>query len=259
MKFKLNITFFLLTIIIFSCSQRNNYGKPVADPSAIVKNIMSFLEYRDKNVRLYEEFIGLDTASNIISKEIFLKLLSTGSYLPLKLISDDSKIYYQLNKLDNSVDNDITQTIRYWGLQEYDYYKLEGTEFPDYTLVDMEGNIYNKESTKGKIVVFKCWFISCLPCVKEMPVLNELRQEYIAQKDVLFVSLCWDPRNKVNSFLKKNAFKYSTVPEQYKFLTENLALNGYPTHFVLNRDGKIFKKTQDYREMTYALKKLSLR
>ena len=91
-----------------------------------------------------------------------------------------------------------------------------------------------------------------------MPVLNELRQKYINQKDVLFISLCWDPKDKVESFLKKNTFIYSTVPDQYKFLTETLALNGYPTHFVLNKDGKIFKKTQDNREMIYALKKLAL-
>jgi hypothetical protein len=91
-----------------------------------------------------------------------------------------------------------------------------------------------------------------------MPVLNELRQQYLNQKDVLFISLCWDPKNKVESFLKRNSFIYSTVPDQYKFLTENLALNGYPTHFVLNRDGKIVKKTQDYREMVYALKRLSI-
>lgn len=257
MKFKLAITFFL-SIFFYSCEQKNKYGNPVAEPSAIVKNIMSFLEYRDKNIKPYEEFIGLDTASNVISKEIFLKLLSTGRYLPLKSIANDSKVYYQLYKLDDSVDNDIKTAIKYWGLQEYDYYKLEGTEFPDFKFVDMDGNIYDKESTKGKIVVLKCWFIACLPCVKEMPALNELRQKYITQKDVLFISLCWDPKNKVESFLKKNTFIYSTVPDQYKFLTENLALNGYPTHFVINKDGKIIKKTQDYREMVYVLKKLSL-
>ena len=257
MKFKLLITFFILTIFSHSCTQKSKYGKPVEEPSAIVKNIISFLEYRDKNIKLYQEFIGLDSASNILSKETFLKLLSTGSYLPLKLTTNDSTIYYQLNKLENSVNNDIKTTIKYWGLQEYDYYKLEGTEFPNFKFIDMVGNIYDKASTKGKIVVIKCWFLACLPCVKEMPLLNELRQKYINQKDVLFISLCWDRKNKVDSFLKKNTFIYSTVPDQYKFLTETLALNGYPTHFVLNKDGKIFKKTQDNREMIYALKKLT--
>jgi peroxiredoxin len=258
MKSKLTITFLLLAIFIFSCSQKTNYGKPVEEPSTILKNIMSFLEYKERNIKLYKEFIGLDTSSNIISKEMFLKLLSTGNYLPLKMNSTDSTIYYKINKLDNTVDNDIKTTIKYWGLQEYDYYKLEGTEFPDYKFVDMEGKIYDNNSTKGKIVVIKCWFIACLPCVKEMPVLNEFRQRYLNQKDVLFISLCWDPKNKVESFLKKNAFTYSTVSDQYKFLTENLALNGYPTHFVLNKDGIILKKTQDYREMVYILEKLSL-
>jgi peroxiredoxin len=258
MKFKLAITFFILIIFSHSCTQKSKYGKPVEEPSAIVKNIISFLEYRNKNIKLYQEFIGLDSASNIISKETFLKLLSTGSYLPLKLTTNDSTIYYQLTKLEDSVNNDIKTTIKYWGLQEYDYHKLEGTEFPDFKFIDMDGNIYDKTSTKGKIVVIKCWFLACLPCVKEIPALNELRKKYINQKDVLFISLCWDPKDKVKSFLKKNTFTYSSVPDQYKFLTETLALNGYPTHFVLNKDGKIFKKTQDNREIIYALKKLGV-
>lgn len=257
MKFELPITIFILTIVSYSCAQENKYGKPVEEPSAIVKNIMSFLEYRDKNINLYQEFIGLDSASNIISKEVFLKLLSTGNYLPLKLATNDSAIYYQLIKLEDSVNIDIKTTIKYWGLQEYDYYKLEGTAFPDFKFTDLDGNIYDKTSTKGKIVVIKCWFLACSPCIKEMPVLNELKQKYINQKDVLFISLCWDSKDKVEAFLKKNTFMYATVPDQYKFLTETLALNGYPTHFVLNKDGKIFKKTQDNREMIYALKKLS--
>jgi thiol-disulfide isomerase/thioredoxin len=257
MTSRLATVFFILTILGYSCTQKTTYGKPVEEPAAIVKNMMSFLVYRDKNIKLYQAFIGLDSGSNIISKETFLKLLSTGSYLPLKLTTDDSTIYYQLNKLEDSVNHDIKTTIKYWGLQEYDYYKQEGTAFPDFEFIDMDGNSYDKASTKGKIVVIKCWFLACLPCVQEMPALNELRQKYINQKDVLFISLCWDAKDKVASFLKKNTFTYSTVPYQYKFLTETLALNGYPTHFVLDKEGKIFKKTQDNREMIYALKKLT--
>lgn len=260
MKSKLTITVFLLTVIIISCSQaaHSHYGKPAEAPSAILKNLMSFLIYMDRKVTLYKEFTALDLSSREVSKEYFLKILSTGKYLPLKMTSNDSTLYYQLYKLDNTVDNDIKTTIKEWALQEYDYYKLEGTRFPNYKFVDMQGKVHDNTSTNGKIVVFKCWFIGCLPCVQEMPVLNELRQRYSNQKDVLFISLCWDPKNKVDSFLKNNTFIYSTVPGQYKFLTGNLALNGYPTHFILDKNGKIIKKTQDYREMVYALEKLAL-
>ena len=55
MKFKLAMTFFILTIFSNSCTQKSKYGKPVEEPSAIVKNIISFLEYRDKNINLYQD------------------------------------------------------------------------------------------------------------------------------------------------------------------------------------------------------------
>ncbi len=255
---KLKLFAVLIIVIACSCSHKHDYGKPVMEPSSIVKDLMSFLTYKEDIVRFYEEFTALDSASNIISKSSFLKLLSTGRYLPVKFASNDAAIYYKLDRLEDSVDNDIKTTIENWGSEEYSYYKLEGTDFPDYHFIDMSGKIYTRRSTKGKIIVLKCWFINCLPCVREMPMLNKVREEYSNNNDVLFISLCWDKRKSVDSFLKKNVFEYSTVPDQYKFLTENLALNGYPTHFVINRDGKIVKKSHSYKEMNYTLKKLCL-
>lgn len=255
---KLKLFAVLISVIACSCSHKQDYGKPVMEPSSIVKDLMSFLTYREDNVRFYDEFTALDSASNIISKSSFLKLLSTGRYLPVKSVSNDAAIYYKLDRLGDSVINDIKTTIENWGAEEYSYYKLEGTDFPDYQFTDMNGEIYTRRSTKGKIIVLKCWFINCLPCVKEMPMLNKVKEEYLNNKDVLFISLCWDKRERVDSFLKTNVFEYSTVPDQYKFLTENLALNGYPTHFVIDRDGKIVKKSQHYKEMIYTLKKLCL-
>jgi thiol-disulfide isomerase/thioredoxin len=123
----------------------------------------------------------------------------------------------------------------------------------------MEGKTYNKQTTKGKILVLKCWFIDCRPCIAEMPALNELKQQYKNRNDILFVSICWDSKKDVEAFLKKPTFNYAVVPDQYKFLTEGLQLNGYPTHFVINKQGFITKKVNDYRGMAYALKKESLK
>lgn len=258
MKTKLSFILLFLAWIFASCNQKPEYGGPIAEPAAVLKDVMSFWTYRARNVKLYEDFTALDTASNIIPKDIFMKSLSTGKYILLKLTSKNASSYYKLYPVNKSVDSDTKKIIKNWGLQEYNYYKVEGTEFPDYTFVDIQGNRYNKESTRGKTLVVKCWFIRCVPCVQEMPALNALKQKYKDHKDVLFVSLCMDSKNDIEAFLKKKTFDYAIVPDQENFMSENLQVNAYPTHFVVNKNGKITNKTNDYKVMTYALEKATL-
>lgn len=259
MKAKFSFSFLLFAMVFVSCSPRTNYMHSVVAPGAILKSTMSFLKYREQYVRLYEDFTAMDPASNVITKKSFLKLLSTGEYLPLRMVSKDSSTYYKLYKLDASIPDEIRNTIKYWGLEEYDYYNMEGQKLPNYNFKDLKGRIYNNQNTKGKILVIKCWFIDCLPCIKEMPLLNELKQQYNSRKDIRFISLCWDSKKDVEKFLKKTIFNYAVVPDQYKFLTERLHLNAYPTHFVINKLGFITIKTNEYRALAYALKMESLK
>lgn len=245
--------FFALTFL--ACSQQKPYGDPVVHPAAAVRDMDSFLRYRQKHVHLYEDFNALDAASTAISKEDFLRQISTGNYFPVRLQSTDSSAYYRLATLGKSVNQDIKIVSKYWGLEEYEHFRLEGKPLPAYDLVDLDGKRYTNESTKGKIMVIKCWFINCLPCIQEMPALNEIKRKYEGQNDVLFVSLCLDSRDNVKAFLAKKKFDYPVVPDQNNFLTDTLQINSYPTHFVIGKDGLIAKKVGDYHGMVYALEK----
>ena len=259
MKVESSFISLLFVLHFTSCTQIPNYGAPVVEPATILNSSASFQAYWEGKVKLHEDFTPLDTSSNVISKKVFLKFISSGDYLPLRLKSTDTSNYYKLYKLDERVNKDIKYACEYWGLNEYVYYESEGKELPEYNFVDMEGKVYTKQNTKGKILVLKCWFIDCLPCRNEMPALNELKQQYKNRNDILFVSICWDHKKDVSAFLKKTRFDYAIVPDQYKFLTEVLQLNGYPTHFVINKQGLIIEKANDYRAMAYILKKESSR
>ncbi|RCR70639.1 TlpA family protein disulfide reductase [Larkinella punicea] len=255
MKWSLVFGIVLVSLLTISCSQNKRYGNPVAEPAILLKDITSFLAYREKNVKLSDDYQALDTLANPMTQESFLKSISTGRYFPLRLKSDDSTAVYQLSKLEDAVSQDIKTTVKYWGLEELEHFQKEGTALPAYQFTDLEGNVYTNQSTKGKIVVLKCWFIACLPCVQEMPALNELKSHYKNRPDVLFLSLCLDPRQKVAAFLKKKQFDYAVIPDQESYLTDQLQINAYPTHFVINKQGLITKKVTDYHALVYALKK----
>lgn len=255
MNVRYAIGFLVLGLVFNSCKQKRSFGNPVQAPALILKDMESFWNYKARNVKLYEEYTALDPESNVIPKADFLKKMTTGDYFPLRLTSTDSSTYYRLQPIKKTTNQDIRTTVKYWGLEELEHYQKEGTALPDYQFVDLEGNVYTKENTKGKILVVKCWFLACLPCIQEMPALNELKRQYESRNDILFVSLCMDPKDKVAAFLKKKKFDYATVPDQEKFMTDELQLNAYPTHFVINKQGLITKKVNDYHALAYALKK----
>jgi peroxiredoxin len=191
--------------------------------------------------------------SNRISKEDFLGKLTSGDYIPIKLNSKDSLIYYKLFILDESSNSEIRQQIRRSSTANYIHFKAEGKTFPEFQFIDLNGVVYNSENTKGKIVILKCWFITCHACVAEFPELNKLVDNYRNRKDIVFISLATDSKEKLNQFLLQKKFNYAVVADQEKFITKELNVSTYPTHIIIDRNGVIRKVVNSADEMILAL------
>lgn len=248
----------VFSVLIFSsCHKSTDYGNPEVDFSIIQKDYMNWWNYHSKNIILSSDFISLDENSNSISKEHFLELLTSGDFIPIRLSSKDSLLYYKLYKLKANCD-DIKSTIKNESISSFEKFKKEGTLFPEFNFKDLNGNIYNKETTKGKIIVLKCWFIHCQRCVQEMPELNKLVQQYKNRKDIIFISLATDTNQELENFLTKKDFSYVVVPNQKSYITDTLNISTYPTHIIINKKGTISKVVSDYKELSTALKKESL-
>lgn len=248
----------VFSVLLFSsCHKNSDYGNPEVDFSIIQKDYMSWWNYYSKNIALSSDFISLDENSNIISKEHFLEFLTSGDFIPIKLSSKDTLFYYKLYKLNSNCD-DIKSTIKSESLYSYENFKKEETQFPEFNFKDLNGKIYNKETTKGKIIVLKCWFIHCQRCVQEMPELNKLLKKYKNRKDILFISLATDTNQELEKFLTKKIFNYAVVPNQESYIKETLNISAYPTHIIINKKGKISKVVSNYKELSIALKKESL-
>jgi thiol-disulfide isomerase/thioredoxin len=169
------------------------------------------------------------------------------------LVTSDSTLKYKLHKLDAEADENIGSTMTQFADTHYQYFKMEGRPIPDFNFTDLNGKVYNPETTKGKIVILKCWFIGCGTCVKEMPRLNEIVKKYQNREDIVFVSLAYDNQEKLRQFLTKTKFGYAVchVPQQY--FDEKLETIAYPTHLILNKKGVISKVTDKAEEMIGAL------
>lgn len=107
---------------------------------------------------------------------------------------------------------------------------------PPFKGTTLEGVEFDSEKLKGSIVAINFWFINCGPCRGEMPELNKIVDEFKGR--VRFLAFASDPAEDLRSFLKSNSFKYETVPGDNRSTSE-FSVRGYPTHFIIGRDGRI--------------------
>lgn len=228
---------------------------PNTDLSTLKTDFMQWWTYHSKNIILSSNFIPFNENSNQISKNDFLKKLTSGKFIALKLISKDSLTYYKLFKLDKNSDKGIGGTIKNVSAREYKHFKMEGISFPKFSFTDLNGKTYTSENTKGKTIILKCWFISCKPCVAEFPELNLLVKKYQNRNDILFISLAFDSKKALQDFLIKKPFSYAVVPNQREFMEDILRIHTYPTHFVIDKKGTIKKVVNKVDEMLPAFNK----
>lgn len=130
----------------------------------------------------------------------------------------------------------------------------EGLPAPEVAFKDLDGKEIPLESYRGKVVLVNFWATWCEPCQVEIPWLIEMQQKYSSKGFVILGVDVDDESNKeVSAFLAKERFDVNglKLPMNYPVLRGNDAvadkfggLLGYPTSFLISRDGKIVKKVQ---------------
>jgi len=132
--------------------------------------------------------------------------------------------------------------------------KIDGKPAPEVKFKDLDGNDVTLGKYKGTVVLVDFWATWCEPCYVEIPWLIEMQQKYAAKGfTVLGVSMDEDGKSAVVPFLAKERFTVNgqKLPMNYPIVlgSEEVAdkfggLLGYPTGFLISRDGKVVKKFQ---------------
>ena len=142
----------------------------------------------------------------------------------------------------------------------------EGKAAPALSLKDLNDKEVALSDFQGKVVLINFWATWCGPCRIEIPWLIEMQSKY-RDKGFLVLGIAMDDEGKsvVAPFVEKERFEVNgqKVPMSYPILIGNDAtgnqfggLLGYPTSFLISRDGKIVKKVQglvSYDEISKAI------
>ena len=213
---------------------------------AFHSNAQITLYYNNKPYLITQASIVKDSANKVYQYNDWLNMISSGEYdiLPENTASD--LVTYKLKRL--SKEEQIMRLEQAPKPTESKAFK-DKKKIEAFEAVDINGQLVNTKSYKGKILVLNFWFIKCPPCRMERPYLNKLVDEYAADTNIVFLAVSLDPKFHLDTFLVHNPFKYRVIPDGMAIAKAN-AVEQYPTHVVLDKQGKIAFNTVSYNAVT---------
>lgn len=114
-----------------------------------------------------------------------------------------------------------------------------GPSAPKFKVKDLQGKEWTQK-TKGYLLV-DFWASWCLPCIKEIPSLNVLRDKYhtIGKMEVLGLSVDEGGLPVVRAAVARHKIAYPVALADTK-IADSFGVQGFPTA-VLLKDGKLIK------------------
>lgn len=119
---------------------------------------------------------------------------------------------------------------------------------PGFVLVDLKGDTVRLADLRGKMVILNFWDTWCGPCRMEIPDFIELYDAY-KDKGFMMIGVAGGRLGveNVRQFVEDQGMNYPVVMLTQTLLDDYGPINGIPTTFVIDREGRIVKKYVGYR------------
>lgn len=124
----------------------------------------------------------------------------------------------------------------------------------------LDGQSFDLASLRGKVVLIDFWTTWCGYCLEEFPNMKRCHLAYRSKGFEVVSVNCDQEREKLNAYLKLNHLPWVTLHNDEEGAHQPAAIhygvNGYPTMFLLNREGKVVSTNARGRALRKQLKKL---
>ena len=101
---------------------------------------------------------------------------------------------------------------------------------------------------RGKVVIVDFWASWCKPCRQSIPWLNELRGRYGAQGLVIIGVNVDAERSEADRFLREVPIEFDVVYDPEGALAEQFKVQGMPSSFLFDRQGKLVRSYLGFRQ-----------
>ncbi len=180
----------------------------------------------------YNEIIVKDPEGKVYKPEAWQALLNTGKYE--LSVTQDGK-YGFIRKYTEA---EYNAKIAALGKPAASPYFTTGEKIAPFAAKDIKGTNYDLATLTGKVVVLNFWFVNCPPCRAEIPSLNEMMDVYSNRKDVVFLAVALDAKAAIEQFTASHPFNYNII-ETGGYIAQKYGVGNYPTHVVIDKQGKV--------------------
>lgn len=122
----------------------------------------------------------------------------------------------------------------------------------DFSIKDKDGNDVHLADYKGKKIYINVWATWCGPCLREIPELEEVYQEYKDKEDYVFLSITspddaefgnTNPadvsKEEILAKAEELGVHYPVLFDSQNQAKDNFGLAAFPTHIFINSDGTL--------------------
>ena len=116
--------------------------------------------------------------------------------------------------------------------------KIKGKPAAEFDTKDIDGKPVKLADLKGKVVVLDFWYRGCGWCIKAMPQMNQLAEDF-AGKPVAIFGMNTDRDEKDARFvIEKMGLKYGTLKAKDQD-RESFGVQGFPTLIIIDQQGNV--------------------
>lgn len=115
-----------------------------------------------------------------------------------------------------------------------------GDEAIDFTLQDVDGNIYKLSDFRGKTVVLNFFATWCQPCIEEAPELEKFGAEY--EEAQLLIIARGEPQRRIEEYIEETNSKLIYLLDTKEEVSDAYSVIGQPETVIINGDGMIVER-----------------
>ena len=118
--------------------------------------------------------------------------------------------------------------------------EARGSEAPDFTVYDLEGNAHKLSDFRGKPVLLNFWASWCGPCQMEMPDFQEFYESHGDQVNFVIVNLTDGRRETVetaSAFLAEKGYTFPVYYDTGREAAVKYGVSSVPMSFFIDAEG----------------------
>ena len=119
---------------------------------------------------------------------------------------------------------------------------------PQFTLPDMDGEMFSLSSYKGKTVIINFWATWCPPCREELPSMNRAWAK-IKDGNIAMIAInVGEDEDTIFSFMGDYPIDFQVLLDQSGEVIKQWPIKGLPTTFVIDPQGRLYYRAIGGRE-----------